>query len=85
MRYLEEMQEALDDLYLEQKKIEAEYRRRKAQTENAVKLAGEVFLCFQEFLQLVGFGKQFVSFAKRLFKFVLFLRRLSGLSEGLFH
>src|SRR3990167_8039483 len=39
MEYLEEMQEALDDLYLEQKKIEAEYRRRKEQTETGVKLA----------------------------------------------
>src|SRR3990167_2564795 len=39
MRYLEEMQEALDDLYLEQKKIEAEYRRRKEHTEAGVKLA----------------------------------------------
>ena len=39
MLYLEQMQEALDDLYLEQKKIEAEYRRRKEQTETGVKLA----------------------------------------------
>src|SRR3990167_8951685 len=39
MEYLEQMQEALDDLYLEQKKIEVEYRRRKEQTETGVKLA----------------------------------------------